>query len=156
MQSCIRKGCSVLWTHDRWVCTAGLECLGLHAQHHPVTHAAHSQGKPEEQLRALRTLAGMAKRRASAVPVAAVQSGFRQLGAFRPLVQLMHNAMLNPQVCSSPTSYTGYLSVRANGGVRSRHLNMSAPTRCAYFRSLWSHPCHTHRHAGHSQRPLER
>jgi hypothetical protein len=35
----------------------------------------------------------MAKRRASAVPVAAVQSGFHHLGAFRSLMQLMSEAM---------------------------------------------------------------
>jgi hypothetical protein len=39
------------------------------------------QGEPEEQLRALRTLANMSKRSASAVPVKTVQDGFRNFGA---------------------------------------------------------------------------
>ena len=51
------------------------------------------QGKPEAQLRALRTLAGMAKQRASAVPVRVVQNGFRELGAFPALMKLISDTM---------------------------------------------------------------
>lgn len=56
-------------------------------------NAASMQGNPEEQLRALRTLAGMAKQKASAVPVAAVQCGVRELGAFRPLMRIISTMM---------------------------------------------------------------
>eukprot|EP00892_Ulva_mutabilis_P000234 jgi/Ulvmu1/10210/UM060_0010.1 len=47
------------------------------------------QGNTDEQLRALRTLANMSRRSASAVSVTAVQKGFRELGAFEPLTKLM-------------------------------------------------------------------
>lgn len=51
------------------------------------------QGNTDEQLRALRTLANMSRRSASAVPVSAVQKGFRELGAFEPLTNLMWETM---------------------------------------------------------------
>ena len=50
------------------------------------------QGEPEEQLRALRTLANMSSSN-SAVPVTTVQDGFRKLGAFAPLVKLMRDTL---------------------------------------------------------------
>jgi hypothetical protein len=68
---------------------------------HSIVHnRLHMQGSQEEQLRALRTLAGMSKRKASAVPVTVVQQGFHALGAFKSLITLLSENMPHGQVCA--------------------------------------------------------
>jgi hypothetical protein len=72
------------------------------------------QGEPEEQLRALRTLANMSKRSASAVPVKTVQDGFRNFGAFVPLIKLMRETMPDRPVCSAFRSVAGCKAMRVD------------------------------------------
>lgn len=56
------------------------------------------QADAPAQLRALRTLAGMAKQRASTVPVQEVQDACRHLGLLEPLLRLLKDTMPCPQV----------------------------------------------------------
>jgi hypothetical protein len=56
--------------------------------------AAVQTGKPDEQLRALRTLAGMAKRGDNLQPAKTVQDAFRTIGGLPLLVKVINDSMV--------------------------------------------------------------